>query len=978
CTDMRYAKDYKLRDIIGIAYKNLIWDRAHIPQIAMFFAVGAFLFFIALSLVTLLMGLSVNVANAAAPAGNAANDVLNNIFNLNGNNLIPTAFGGMLAVYANLILVLAGIILFWTITSAVVETMREGKPLGKSFNGTWTPVRLVFGLGLLIPLSSGLNSGQYITLYLAKWGSDVATTVFQKFTTYLSMGQGITISQIPPGKTQKTLEDLFNLSACVYKARINNIGIEDPKVVIEAALQDLRSGSSTKEITLGGDKSFGNQTGCGAVTFAYYENPSNAEEQIKNNQLMYFLRYAPDIIDLADNFISHMNPQSSNYFQAVKKSTYGDRIKEISDSYHKIVETGILKYVEDYNKNLSDQLTRDLNNSGWVMAPMYFHRLIEANIRVGDAANSFPQSSDAPRYSDMFLHFSNVPEEPGSSAMNVDLNPLNLITNKLAAMVNDLSTSISSAFGITIFTANNPLIALVIAGRLMVTVASVALVAWTVVAGAIGFTATVGTNIVLAVGGLMTMIIMLIFSTGLMLGYILPLIPLTRFIFGVLGWLMMVLIAVVGMPLFALAHLRAGGEGFVGQLQVQSAYNMLIGIIVRPTLIVIGLILAMVIFREIVAIAGPLFMGGLSDINAAVTSRSYTGANLVMALTSLFGAIFLMQVFTSLFIALANACFKLIDIVPSQAMTWMGTGAQQSPAEGGADEFANLAKQDGQTLQQVGMKAPEARGYAKGANQLLDDRDSKSVTSDTGDGGTKPKGTTDHDPTSKGRDAVEASQGSNSSQSNSSMSQQIPSGGEPGGGDAGGGSAGDGGGSSSGGKTGGKSLPAPQSSTTTNSAGGEASKQSSSQPSSGGEQASGSESTEQSDSATAGGEGSSATDTTSANNPVTDTKSGSEKPGTDGNAVKDEGEAGKEGPSFDNGKGAYQAVNFGGKMKGGFIRGILRAAGISKANIGRIDTAVTNEINSRYGSGASSGGDQNMPRLPGAPEGDNIGRGPRI
>jgi conjugal transfer/type IV secretion protein DotA/TraY len=57
----------------------------------------------------------------------------------------------------------------------VAETAQTGTPFGKRFNSLWAPLRLVMAFGLLIPISYGLNSGQYIVLYAAKYGANFAT-----------------------------------------------------------------------------------------------------------------------------------------------------------------------------------------------------------------------------------------------------------------------------------------------------------------------------------------------------------------------------------------------------------------------------------------------------------------------------------------------------------------------------------------------------------------------------------------------------------------------------------------------------------------------------------------------------------------------------------------------------------------------------------------------------------------------------------
>ena len=60
------------------------------------------------------------------------------------------------------------------------------RPFGRRFNRTWAPIRIVMAFGLLMPLTVGLNSSQYIVLYAAKYGSAFATNGWRVFSDTLS------------------------------------------------------------------------------------------------------------------------------------------------------------------------------------------------------------------------------------------------------------------------------------------------------------------------------------------------------------------------------------------------------------------------------------------------------------------------------------------------------------------------------------------------------------------------------------------------------------------------------------------------------------------------------------------------------------------------------------------------------------------------------------------------------------------------
>jgi len=91
------------------------------------------------------------------------------------------ALHGMLQFYSLGLLAVAALIFLYYIIAVAVETAESGTPFGRRFNHVWAPIRMVAALGLLIPVANGLNAGQYITLYAAKYGSGFATNGWHLF-----------------------------------------------------------------------------------------------------------------------------------------------------------------------------------------------------------------------------------------------------------------------------------------------------------------------------------------------------------------------------------------------------------------------------------------------------------------------------------------------------------------------------------------------------------------------------------------------------------------------------------------------------------------------------------------------------------------------------------------------------------------------------------------------------------------------------
>ena len=71
--------------------------------------------------------------------------------------------------------------------------------------------------------------------------------------------------------------------------------------------------------------------------------------------------------------------------------------------------------------------------------------------------------------------------------------------------------------------------------------------------------------------------------------------PFLFFFFAVGTWVKTIFEAMVGVPLWALAHIKIDGEGLPGDA-AGSGYFMILEILLRPIMVIFGLIAAMIIF----------------------------------------------------------------------------------------------------------------------------------------------------------------------------------------------------------------------------------------------------------------------------------------------------------------------------------------------------------------------------------------------
>lgn len=210
-----------------------------------------------------------------------------------------------------------------------------------------------------------------------------------------------------------------------------------------------------------------------------------------------------------------------------------------------------------------------------------------------------------------------------------------------------------------------------------------------------------------AVAGIGTGIFTTLTTIGLTIGfilyYVLPFLPFMYFFFAVGNWVKTIFEAMVGVPLWALAHLRIDGHGLPGD-SAMGGYFLILEIFLRPILTVFGLIGALIIFSAVVkvlneiftlvtanlagfdnnpcqvtAIAGDCARLGTTAVGQPSNNTMSNPANTVMQEVLSFkrdtiDEFFFTIIYTVIVYMLATSSFKLIDQIPATILRWIGSG----------------------------------------------------------------------------------------------------------------------------------------------------------------------------------------------------------------------------------------------------------------------------------------------------------------
>lgn len=408
-------------------------------------------------------------------------------------------------------------------------------------------------------------------------------------------------------------------------------------------------------------------------------------------------------------------------------------IKVAANHYIDAANQAITEYIQNKAQDTSglDEAFATASDKGWIFAGAFYYNL--ANASGDNLQKALPTFAwNAPDYSTtpMKSYRNNMiaskyltdaasgkPTSSGSSAQKSETDSL---SNEALNSVKDGFDRLVSNDG------GNPMIAIVVFGRLLLITAQITFVTLLVVMLVTGTLGAIS-PFVLGSGvtnpGTPAQILYAIFlvpalyallaimtSAGGLLSIYLPLIPYIVFTFGAIGWMISAVEAMVAGPLVALGVISPSGQHEI-MGKAEPAIMLLFSIFLRPTLMIFGLMAAMLLAMVVVTMIGStfnyIFKGGLV---------AFDPLSLILVLVAYVGLI----------IAALNKCFAMINLIPQQVMRWIGgqgegVEAPMQEIKGGIDTAAGktgggMAGQAKATAQDKykGLKQQEKDNAGKG------------------------------------------------------------------------------------------------------------------------------------------------------------------------------------------------------------------------------------------------------------------------
>jgi conjugal transfer/type IV secretion protein DotA/TraY len=807
-----------IRQVMAAAASEIHFSLKNIDQIIIYFAImlGMVLlmgqFFLTLGYVM------INPAMAGMPttygeffATHTADDVaykllftvfgipdLFSVGSLSARSPYHIALHSLFQLYSIGLLVVAVIIVCYFIFAIVVETAQTGVPFGKRYNNVWAPIRLVFALGLLIPIGFGLNSAQWITLYAAKFGSDFATQGWNIFNREMAEAM-LARPEERVGTPQSP--EMMNLAAFMMTA-----------LVCREAYETLYTGNNAKTIgaylVKNPAEGVGQAVESGGQGFEYARSYFNNGDihirfgemnaTVHSKERGYVYPYCGDLLIFSSDAAEPGSYSIQQYYYGLVIHMFqenGFGLQTAAENFLLLYTSTVPRnaggalpaasFKADVNQQMNTQVEEHIREAvtaqassetweenmneilqlGWGGAGIWYNKIAQVNGSLVTAVNNTPQSIAMPAVMEYIkreqLQQNKENPTPFSATLsnnkqiqfNTELD--RDIGNVLAYLYeywskedivqggtssqtkrsnNVLIDAINGIFGTRgLFDMcrsadTHPLAQLAILGKGLVE-ASIRNIGTGAAFGAVGMlsipylstAASAASSILLSVASVTI-------SMGFLLFYVIPFMPFLYFFFAVGGWIKGIFEAMVGTPLWALAHLHIDGEGLPGDAAMKGIY-LIFEIFLRPILIIFGLLASFVIFSAMVKVLNEVFslvvvnLAGHDPTATQVCGRgagsTATGPNQT-AMSFFRGPIdelFFTVIYAIIVYMIGMSCFKLIDLIPDNILRYMGTDAKTfsdhatDPTEGMVRNLGiGSSMVSGKVINQIGGGAAGALG----------------------------------------------------------------------------------------------------------------------------------------------------------------------------------------------------------------------------------------------------------------------------
>lgn len=621
-----------------------------------------------------------------------------------------SVLGAMMTIFNSSILFLGMIFVGYTTIKGTIDSAHDGEVLGKKMSSIWVPLRTVGGTALLLPLGSGYSLIQIAILWLALQGVGIGDAIWKAAIEQMNQDNMITRPMIPDSRPlaanilkfevcaaamnkqfQESNRSTRITAMAVPKTAMNsgellNYDVFDAVPVI-GAYTTMKNFSNARYSVVdykwrANDNTYINPDVCGGISWKQSWEASEGNSNTKAIKAPIMAAHTQavqkmivDLQPIADQIVAGEKPAPG-------------ALERASNDYENALRSTAKSAVQNTNDRARSDFMKGAQDGGWIFAGTWYNHIVKMNDVMQSTLNALPTSEPIDivdketkealvTYQDAITTADEYAKNRVEGIRQVYYTETNvrapregegaweyvrkLISAPFMGAINQMTQEIAGSnlnhmsqmksFGDTIVGTGE---------TLLVTLASATGVAnsWTAQATVkAGF--DVGAMFQF-LSGTLTVLLMLLLGFGVTLSTYVPMIPAITWTTSVVNWFVLVYEAVIAGPLFGVAHVHPDGDDAVGK--AGQGYMMILSLVMRPALMLFGLIGAMLLTQPVTGIINILFMTVVSGVQAD-------------SLTGIVSFVAYVAIYTILMTSIVHIVFSLIHWIPDNILRWLGSHA---------------------------------------------------------------------------------------------------------------------------------------------------------------------------------------------------------------------------------------------------------------------------------------------------------------
>lgn len=625
----------------------------------------------------------------------------------------------------------------YTLTMHIFRAAESSQLLGN--NQTWmSVVRTGFAAVMMFPIAGGFSSGQWLVMQGALWGAGMAKAAYGFAVNAIGPDAAVIAQPMIPG-TQSLVLAMIRNELCMDLVNLASATAGSSPLIPTPAMTAIDD-STGGYISYRYAMSNGNASGlpvCGALTMRQSEkipttiaglrvDMAAVQSSVLSSVLTGTVR--PGVAPIAQQVWLTKKPDALSglndvYTRAV--SNYTNALTAAATSVQSNINSALASNASQGRNGALDLQASAVQQStlGWTAAGAYYLSIARASASTLSLLSGLPIASGPLDYglprslvndlapirsmTDGFLNtlrtvvnsqdgITQPLGAPTSLADAQDAESMGMLTrmfavmnfngntiNKIMGVFNQNTASVwTDPFG-NLLQLGQTLIVIALSGMGLAaaastTVGTVGMIGGALMAGSVGgaltaaaFSAVVNYLAIPIFAFLLAMI-----TPGLIISYVLPMIPYTLWIAGVTGWIILVCEAMIAVPLWMLAHMTLGGDGLHGR--AVEGWGLLFNVMFRPVLMVIGLFMSFFVFSSVSWLIRQSF--------GIAANFALAGGNVV---TNFLGLVILLNIFVMTEVTAAFMSFRMIALLPHHLPRLIGfSAASRVDMDGFAEKAA--------------------------------------------------------------------------------------------------------------------------------------------------------------------------------------------------------------------------------------------------------------------------------------------------